>query len=170
MFQVFAVPTLSLLLSFVSFQAYALGVGEQAPCVELVNVAPDGTESSHCIREAKDQNQFKILEFFSATCHLCIENLPVLSDLANQVTSTTTTRLVGIDRDEQLIRGFIRNYSNLIHFEVALDTDRDAKRAYDITSTPTMFILDAKDQVIYKHVGLLSSKNVSEIILLVGQK
>jgi peroxiredoxin len=155
-------------LFFGAAQAKAVEVGDQAPCVVLQNVAPDGSQSEHCIRDTNAVGQAKILEFFSATCSDCAQNLPIVSALAASVKQAATTRLVGIDRSEQLLREFIMKNRAQLMFEVALDTDRDAKRAYDVIETPTTFVLDANDKVLFRHAGILSNADVAAIHSLVG--
>jgi len=155
-------------ISFAAHSAFALGVGEKAPCVELNNIAPDGTESDHCIRQPNVAGQFKILEFFSATCSDCAANLPVMSSLADKTEKQATTRLVGLDRDEQLLRTYIKSHTDLIHFEVALDTQRAATQAYTVTVTPTVFVLDPNNTVVFRKDDVLSPDDVAAILKLVG--
>ncbi len=149
-------------------RAAPLAVGDSAPCVVLNNVAANGSESEHCIRDPEVAGQAKILEFFSATCGDCTENLPIVSQLAARVKAEATTRLVGIDRSESVMRDFIKNNHQLINFDVALDMNREAKRAYDIVETPTIFVLDAHNKVLYRSAGVLSAAEVEQIVGLVG--
>lgn len=162
--------TLAAPLAFLAPQARALEVGEEAPCVILNHIAADGSESEHCIREPNKEGQFKVLEFFSATCGACARNLPKVSAIAKRVENVATVRLVGIDRSESLLRDYVSMNRNLVQFEVALDTSRDAKRAYDVISTPTLFVLDANDVVRFKHEGVLSDADSAEIERLVTER
>lgn len=155
-----------LTISILSFNTNALEVGDEAPCVVLKQMSSSGEEFEDCIREPNVEGQLKVLEFFSATCSACVKNLPKVSALADEFGDTVTFRLVGIDRNEQLLKDFITNYRSLISFDVAFDTSRDAKRAFDVFATPTMFILDENNVVIYKHIGVLRDidiKNLKEL-------
>jgi peroxiredoxin len=154
--------------SLAANMAYALGVGEKAPCVELNNLAPDGSESDHCIRQPNAEGQFKILEFFSATCSDCAQNLPIISAVAAKTETVATTRLIGLDRDEKLTREYTKAHSDLIHFEVALDTNRDATKAYSVVATPTVFVLDPKNTVVFRKDDVLNDADVVQILKLVG--
>jgi len=149
-------------------RANALEVGEQAPCVVLNNIAPNGSESEHCIRQTNVKGQAKILEFFLSTCSDCAENLPIVSQLAASVAAVATTRLVGLDRSELALRSFVKDNHQLLNFEVALDTNREAKKAWDVVETPTTFVLDANNKVLFRHAGVLSPEDVSTIEHLVG--
>lgn len=152
-----------LFLGLFSFSASALEVGETAPCVVLEHINADGSETSQCIREANEEGQLKVLEFFSAFCSACKRNLPLFSSLNKEFGEDVTFRLVGIDRNENALRRYRTSNKSLINFQVALDTDRDAKRAYDIIATPTLFVLDENDKVLYKHIGVLGQKDLDAL-------
>ncbi len=155
----------ALLLPFASTpRALALEVGDAAPCVVLKHISPNGgADAEHCIREPEVEGQYKVLEFFSATCSDCALNLPKVSGLAMRLRGKATTRLIGIDRSESLLREYTSSHRDQIKFEVALDTNRDAKRAYDVVATPTLFVLDNKDVVKFKKVGVLNEQDLSTI-------
>lgn len=152
---------------FGASKSFAYSVGDTAACVILNQIAPDGSESEHCIRDTRAEGEAKVIEFFSATCSDCQRNLPIVSNLSARLSGKATVRLVGIDRSEALLRSYVQNNRNLIKFEVALDTNRDAKRAYDIIETPTLYVLDHENKVIFKHSGVLSNSDVNEIESLV---
>lgn len=157
-------------LALPSAPVFALEPGEQAPCVVLNHLAPDGTESEHCIREPKAEGQYKILEFFSATCSDCAKNLPKVTALAAKTDGVATTRLVGIDRSESLLREYVKSHADLIRFEVALDTARDAKNAYGVVQTPTLFVLDSQDKVVFRHAGVLADEDLAAIEAIVRER
>ena len=147
-------------------QAQALEVGDSAPCVMINHISPARVESEHCIRDAKVESQKKVLEFFLTTCSDCLANLPKFSDLAHRFGSTATFRLIGIDRNEMAIRSYLATHAHLIGasgIDTGLDTDRDAKKAYGVVATPTLFVLDHNNTIIYKHVGQLTAKDITEL-------
>lgn len=151
----------TLLLSTLSVQA--LEVGDDAPCVVLEHVETNGQSSEHCIREPKIESKPVVLDFFSIYCHYCIESFPVLNKLSEEVAGQATFRAVAIDRKENEVRNFIETRKDLVMHEVALDSDRDAKKAYGVISTPTVFVLDAQNKIIFKHEGLVTEE-VSDAI------
>lgn len=157
----------ALLLPFAT-PAHALKVGDAAPCVVLKHIQPDGSaDAEHCIRDTEMEGQYKVLEFFSATCSDCARNLPKVSGLAQRLQGKATTRLIGIDRSEAQLREYAASHSDQIRFEVALDTNRDAKRAYDVVATPTLFVLDDNNVVKFKKVGVLTDAELAEIETIV---
>lgn len=161
--KLFILPLAAISLFLGAQSSFAYEVGDTADCVILNQIAPDGSESEHCIRDPKVEGQAKVLEFFSATCSACQANLPIVSALSARLEGKATVRLVGIDRSEALIREYLQRNKDLIRFEVALDTNRDAKRAYDVIATPTLYVLDRDNKVIFKHTGVLSNADVQEI-------
>ena len=163
--------SLSLIFAFLlSFSSFALEVGDSAPCVVLNHINADRSEGEHCIRDVvKEDHNYTVLEFFSATCSDCRRNLPIFSKLAEDNFDVATFRLIGIDRSERLLRSYRNEFSHLINMELALDTDRDAKRAYDVFITPTLMILNRNNTVVYKHTGVLRNSDVAKITKLINQ-
>lgn len=152
-----------------STTAHALEVGDAAPCVVLNQIAPDAMEKEHCIRDKNEGTQFTVIEFFSATCSDCQMNLPHFNQLAMESVHRATFRLVGIDRDEQLLRDYIKKNAQLISFETALDTNRDAKTAYNVVATPTLFVLDSDNKIVFKHVGVLKPADMCALESVIGK-
>ena len=146
----------------------ALEVGDEAPCVVLNTINADQTEVTQCIRDFKDGQKFTVLEFASIHCSTCEKNLPALNLLKTDIEEVATLRQVFIDRDEASVRDYIQARLELFNFNVALDLDRDAKRSYDVIKTPTLFILNADNTVVYKHSGALDLDTVADIKKTVG--
>lgn len=148
----------------VASPAFALEVGDNAPCVVLDHYQ-DGKESSHCIRDPQVAERPVILEFFSITCSDCLANLPTVKALSEDLEGKTTVRLISVDRNIPAVKDYIHDQK--IGLEVAFDSQRDARTAYHVRATPTLYILDPKNVVIYKHVGILDAESYKEIIGLV---
>lgn len=150
--------------------AQALGVGDAAPCVVLNHLQPGGTEAEHCIRDPRIEGQFKIVEFFSAVCSDCARNRPIVHRLYQEIGGMTTFRFVGIDRSEKLLRDYASMHRNEIPFEVALDTSREAARAYGVVATPTLFVLNVDNVIVYKNQGVLTATDLAAIKRAVGAR
>lgn len=158
---------LALALGFVGQAAVALEVGESAPCVVLEHYQTTGESTDHCIRDHSENQTHTIVEFFSISCSACAENLPKLKMLADQVNDVAATRLISIDRKVDQVKNYVEGRRDLITFEVALDSDRDAKKAYGVISTPTVFVLDNNNSVVYKHEGVFSDEDIAAILSIV---
>lgn len=158
---------LALLVLTAGFTAQAIELGETAPCVVLEHYQTNGQSAEHCIRDKRETQTHTLIEFFSITCSACKENLPRITAVAAQVENVATTRLVSIDRNIEQVRNYISANRQNYPFEVAFDFERDAKRAYDVTSTPTLFVLDQNNAVVFKHEGVLSNADMNEIVKIV---
>lgn len=147
--------------------AQALEVGDTAPNLELVNILPNGSDSTHAVlASAKGP---VLLDFFSVTCGYCIRNLPKLTQLTTDVAGHATVRIVGIDRNEQRMRNFHSENRELFNMDFALDNARKVKDAYGVTATPTYFVVDANGKIVFKEVGELSDEQVAQVrALLLG--
>ena len=145
---------ITILLS--TFSAQALEVGDNAPCVILQHVETNGQTTEHCIRDPKIELKPVVLDFFSIYCHYCIESFPLINKLSDEVAGQATFRAISIDRVEAEIRNFVMTRKDLVMHEVGLDLDRDAKKAYGVITTPTIFVLNSQNQVIFKHEGLVT--------------
>lgn len=142
----------------------ALEIGDSAPCVILDHVQ-NGVESTHCIRDPQVEGRPVLIEFFSITCSDCLKNLPKIKELARQLEGIATVRFVSIDRDEKKVRDYIAHHQ--IDLEVAFDVDRDARRAYGVSVTPTLFLLNQENTIVEKHTGVLSHQDIDHVIRLV---
>ncbi len=151
-------------LGLASAPAMALEVGENAPCVVLEQRLADSSMAEKCIRDREPGQSHTLIEFFSTTCSACAMNLPNVVSLGNELAPFATTRFVSIDRDRQSTLSYVfNNQVGIQAFSVALDVERDAKAAYNVRATPTMFVLDANNNVVYKHVGVLSPADMAAI-------
>lgn len=146
--------------------ALALDVGQVAPCVVLDHTQK-GVDSSHCIRDPQVEGRPVLIEFFSITCSDCLRNLPNIKALAKALEGQATVRFVSIDRDEKKVREYIKRHN--IEIEVAFDSNRDARKAYGVIVTPTLFILDQENTIVEKHTGVLSAQDMDQIIDLVNE-
>jgi len=161
----FALP----IFFFGTLQAVALDVGQTGPCVVLNDIQPDGQEIQECIRTRDASQKFTLIEFFSIACDDCQVNLPIVSDLTPAIVATTKTRLVATDTDEAAVRTYLKEKgAALIQMPVALDSLKQAVRAYDVLVTPTMFLLDSHNQIIFKHEGILTDVELAQIKQLTG--
>lgn len=147
--------------------ATALEVGDTGPCVVLEDIQTNGQVIEQCIRTPRKKGQFVIIDFFHPKCDDCLANLEKLSALANDVFGTATTRLVGSDRNEAQLRAFLDEHKAKIIVPVSLDTRLQAMRAYGVNAVPTVFVLNSRNKILFKHIGALTSAEVEEIRALV---
>ncbi len=149
--------------------AQGLNVGDKAPCVVLEQQSTDGSQTKGCIRDVLDEEHaFTFVEFFSISCGTCAKNLPVLFSLASELQDNVTLRQISTDRDADSVKDFIADNADNLFGPVAFDNERLATKAYGVRKTPTLFILDRDNTVVYKHQGLLRDSDVEEIKSIVS--
>lgn len=157
-----------LAMQLFSSNAFALEVGDTAPCLTLRQIQTDGSVTEGCIRDRSEGQRFTILEFFATWCGPCRRNVPNVGRIASETADIAQTRKVAIERDEEKIRGFIAQYADHIHYPVALEDDqRSAVRTYELGGVPTMMILDENNVIVYKHLGTLRESDIQEILNIV---
>ena len=152
-----------LLAVFLAVPAMALEVGDFAPCVVLEDIQPNGKSIDQCIRTPKKKGEFVILEFFTPKCEDCVTNLEPLDRLAADTSATATTRLIGVERKKENVLAFLEEHDNHINVPVSLDLQSNAAKAYGVVAVPTLFVLNNKNRVVFKHLGPLSEETVAAI-------
>ena len=151
-----------------SANAFGLEVGEQAPCVVLDIIKPDNSQTLSCIRDSREDQKYTIIEFFSTTCGPCIQNIPTLASLTTELDYAATMMAVAVDRNSANVYNLLNQRPD-INYQVALDFNRDAMRAYGVRFTPTMYIINKDNVVLYKHVGPLKATDVAQVRAIVSQ-
>ena len=146
---------------------FALEVGDFAPCVVLEDIQTNGKSINQCIRTPNQKGQAVILDFSLPECEDCAKNLPLLSQLAGDVHAVATTRVVMVSRDKAKIQNFMNLNKSSIQFPVSLDLKLQAMRTYGVDAGPTIFVLDSKNIILFKHVGILTDDAIAKIKALV---
>jgi thiol-disulfide isomerase/thioredoxin len=158
-------------IAFGQIQKEDLQVGDKAPCVVLEQQTASGDGTKGCIRDVLDENhKFTFVEFFSISCSTCAKNLPVLANLASEYAETLTLRQISVDRDVEAVKEFIDTNAELLAGPIAFDNERLATKAYFVKKTPTLFVLNTENQVLYRHQGLLTEEDVDAIKDIVEQE
>lgn len=155
---------LVLLITFLSPLAHSLEIGDPAPCVTIDHVQK-GVESFHCVKDQDIDDRPVIVEFFSTTCSACVANLPNIKRVGKELEGKATVRMVAIDKKIDLVKQFIAKYE--IELEVGLDFQQRAAKAFDVAYTPTLYLMDNRNKLIYQHVGTLKEADIQEIYALV---
>jgi thiol-disulfide isomerase/thioredoxin len=86
-----------------------------------------------------------LLDFFATWCGPCLESIPHLTQVQQRFKSAGL-RVIGLsDEDPGLIKGVMGRYEP--GYTLAQDVDRQAYRAYRITSYPTLVLIDGSGTV-----------------------
>ena len=156
-------------LGFFTHGSIAAEVGDPAPNIELTAIAPNGMDVQiHLLDVAKNQ-KFVLLDFSQTTCPACHENQPIFSKLAAELVDSVSAVTVMIDRNPANSRAYVAKNKSDFHYNVALDNDRKALTAYATKYTPTMVLVDAKQNIVWTKIGVLSTGDLKKIKNLVAQ-
>lgn len=109
-----------------------------------------------------DGSQYYVLVFWSSECSHCMEQMPVLNEKMENLNSKKIKVIaVGLERDEALWKETIKTLPSFSHV-LKTDGERaDITLKYNITGTPTYYVLDKDKKIIGKPRG---QGNLSEII------
>ncbi len=147
--------TLIILSFLLSFNIFSAEVGDKLECTKLDELTPSGKIVNNCIGDKKSVQKYTIIEFMSVMCRPCVSMLPMISRLGKEVEEIATVRLVSIDTNDSIINTFLDNpeYSKFLTVPFAFDRERVAMRKLKIKYTPTLFVINDKNEIIYKHIG-----------------
>ena len=126
-------------------------VGNVAPDMQLVDTL------MHPVRLSNLHNRFTILYFYDPDCGHCKKTTPVLYDLYQKSLKAKGVAVWAacIVTDVKKWKAFIRNDHLNGWINVADPNLHDNFRAeYDIKSTPTIYILNSKREIIAKRLGV----------------
>jgi len=128
-------------------------IGHKAQNFEIKNL---DTRTSSTLYDLHDANRYLII-FWSSTCSHCAEELPKVNTL---VPKDTQVVAIGLEDDIENWQKEIKNYPNFIHVLGLEKWDNSIANAYNISATPTYFLLDKDKNIIAKPYDLEAIKEV----------
>jgi len=105
---------------------------------------------------------YYVLAFWSTGCSHCMEQMPVFHEKMRNLNSQKIEVIaIGLEMEDQPWKDSITQLSGFTHV-LRTDEDRmDITKRYDVTATPTYFVLDKDKKIIGRPRG---QKNLSRII------
>lgn len=101
--------------------------------------------------------------FWSVTCGTCIDEIPFISRLHEELKSKMT--IIGIHPPGyklSRIKRFIRKFPQKIPYMLAIDDFRTFIKTYNVTVLPRTVLVDRQGKVLYEHLGY-APENEKEI-------
>ncbi len=147
-------PTVLETISKRAMQLKPILIGKVAP--ELI--MPDTSGAFVSMRSSR--GQFTFLLFWDTDCGHCKIELPKIKKFYDEYKSTYNLEVFSIDTDSDLARWkkyIIENKHDWINV-TGTKTNLDYHKAYDIISTPVLFILDKDFKIIAKHISIEDAK------------
>lgn len=95
-----------------------------------------------------------ILDFWATWCGPCVRSIPELIKISADYEGKGVS-LVGINEDGprnlSKVKPFVK--ARKISYPVVIDGDGDMMQSYDVSSLPTLIIVDKKGKELYRHEG-----------------
>lgn len=111
-----------------------------------------------------------LLVFWSVTCGTCIEEIPFIIRLHEELKNNMT--VIGIHPPgypPAKMQRFVKKYPQQIPYMLAIDEQNTLIRTYNITVLPRTVLVDRQGKVLYDHLGY-SPDNEKEIELAIKAK
>ena len=102
-----------------------------------------------------------LVTFWSITCTFCLEEIPALTRLYNEL-NPHGLEIIGIAMSyDQPNRVIELSKRKQIPYSIALDINSDAEQAFgSIRTTPTSFLIDLNGKIIQHSVGTMNIKKL----------
>lgn len=155
---------LCLSLMALSLSAYAYEVGQTVQDPIIPHMTANGEIVNKRILEGESVSQYKVIEFFLTTCPVCNDNRPIFNRLAKEFKGQVLFKLVGIDRPNrangrpETLLGYIAAHRAELPFDLGLDYARTAYARYGVFETPTLYVINGRNEVVYKHSHQIINK------------
>jgi thiol-disulfide isomerase/thioredoxin len=105
-----------------------------------------------------------LVNFWATTCPTCIEEMPDMAKMKQQLGDRFELIAVAMDYDpKEQVAKFIQ--SNPYPFVFTHDQDGSLAKAFgDIKLTPTTFLIAPNGKIVYQHIGVIHFDQVTQRI------
>ena len=108
------------------------------------------------IQSIMDVGKPVILSFWYTTCKPCLQELGAINDAYPDWTEEADFKVVAVATDDSRSSSKVApmvNGRGWADFTFLLDENGDLKRAMNVQTQPTVFVLDREGNVVYTHTG-----------------
>ncbi len=103
-----------------------------------------------------------VLNFYASWCPPCVAELPMIASKASQVGSKI--QFIGVDVHDTRANATKLLAASGVNYPSAFDPNGQIETQYALVGTPTTFFINAKGQIIGKHVGEMTSASLDKWI------
>lgn len=141
------------LLVLVNNTAMALEAGQPVSACKLANHNGD----QHLIDLQALRGQVVYVDFWASWCGPCAKSFPFMNRLQNAL-QDKGLHIVAINVDEVVddAEQFLKNQPAT--FQVAMDSDSQCAKAFDVRAMPSTYLIDRKGIVRHVHLGFRESE------------
>jgi cytochrome c biogenesis protein CcmG/thiol:disulfide interchange protein DsbE len=122
------------------------------PSIEVKDI--DGNAVN--VQSVLDDGVPVILSFWYTTCKPCLQELGAVNDAYVDWIEEADFKVVAVSTDDSRSSAKVKpmvNGRGWTDFTILLDENGDLKRAMNVQTQPTVFILDKDGNVVYTHTG-----------------
>ena len=122
------------------------------PSIEVKDI--DGNTVN--VQSIMDDGVPVILSFWYTTCKPCLQGLGAVNDAYVDWIEEAEFKVVAVSTDDSRSSAKVKpmvNGRGWTDFTILLDENSDLKRAMNVQTQPTVFVLDREGNVVYTHTG-----------------
>lgn len=141
-----------ILLTALAVLPMVMWAQKSLPCIEVKDI--DGNAVN--VQSVLDDGVPVILSFWYTTCKPCLQELGAVNDAYVDWIEEADFKVVAVSTDDSRSSAKVKpmvNGRGWTDFTILLDENGDLKRAMNVQTQPTVFILDKDGNVVYTHTG-----------------
>ncbi len=134
------------------FVPFAVWAQKGLPSVEVKDI--DGNTVN--VQSILDDGVPVILSFWYTTCKPCLQELGAINDAYVDWSEEADFKVVAVSTDDSRSSAKVKpmvNGRGWTDFTILLDENSDLKRAMNVQTQPTVFVLDKDGNVVYTHTS-----------------
>lgn len=155
---------LVLLIAVAMVQALEAKQDDQLPGLKIGKEAPDfslQTLDGEMVKLSDFEGKKVVLNFWATWCKPCREEMPDLQSVHEEGVDDVVILAVNTDAHND-VKGFIDSYS--VTFPVLLDEKDEVSDLYKIISFPTTYFINEHGEIVHKHIGQITDKQLKEML------
>ncbi len=145
---------------FLAKDLLALQPGDQAIDFVLETVNVDNSRVTESILKRRNGEEYLLLFFYQSHCIPSRNSFPYISRLKKEFSSKLAIKLINSDKSMAEIEDYFTEFRDMTQFPVAIEDNYAAVRAYGRKYTPTFFILNKKNKIVYRYIGTPSESTM----------
>lgn len=131
--------------------AACLHAKAQIPAVSLKDIDGKNIDTGQAGNDGKPV----VISFFATWCKPCLRELNAINEVYEEWQEETGVKLIAVSVDEGANSFKVKPLARTQGwtFPVWLDSNKDLMRAMNVNMLPSVFVLDGKGNIVYRHTG-----------------